>query len=261
MHQISDAKLLSPMNTRSIITSAIAIFVFVPLAGGVIGLGAWLYANGMTKDRRAATISSHVVSAPLHTSIPMHGGVPEGAAMSMSAEALYTAYCAQCHGPNGDGNGTQQLDRPARSFKDGGFSFGNTTTALYRTISNGIGGTPMPGFANSLSADDRRALAKYVQSLGPPVLEVSDADMILTVDDRPQVVRGHLPSLDGTLPEHPRGLLVGTTDGLSFEYRADDVRLIAVRQGDFVERTDWTGRGGSPLKPLGNVIDVIDDPT
>ena len=245
------------MSHRSVIASLLAIFILVPLVGGMIGWGAWLYANHMTEARRNATISTHVVTAPLHTGLPS-GGM-RSSAVAMSAESLYMVYCAQCHGPTGDGNGTQQLDRPARSFKDGGFSFGNTTTALFRTISNGIGGTPMPGFAQSLSVDDRQALAKYVQSLGPPVLEVSDADKILTVEDRPHVVRGHLPSLGGDLPEYPRGLLIGTTDGLSFEYRADDVRLLAVRQGDFVERTDWTGRGGSPLNPLGNVIDMIDD--
>jgi cytochrome c553 len=245
------------MNHRSLIASLLAIFVLVPLVGVVIGWGAWQYASHMTQARRDATISTHVVTAPLHTGLPSTG--VRSSTVAMSAESLYAVYCAQCHGPNGDGNGTQKLDRPARSFKDGGFSFGNTTTALFRTISNGIGGTPMPGFANSLSADDRRALAAYVQSLGPPVIEVSNADMILTVDDTPQVVRGHLPALGAELPEHPRGLLIGTTDGLSFEYRADDVRLLAVRQGDFVERTDWTGRGGTPLNPLGNVIDIIDD--
>ena len=244
------------MNLRDAITSALAILILVPLIGGMIGIGAWLYANSMTHAKRNATISTHVVAAPLHLATAVGDARPMG--RTMSAESLYMAYCAQCHGPTGDGDGTQQLDRPARSFKEGGFSFGNTTTALYRSISNGIGGTPMPGFANTLSADDRRALAKYVQSLGPPILDVSNADMILTVEDTPQVIRGHLPALGPDLPEHPRGLLIGTTDGLSFEYRADDVRLLAVRQGDFVERTDWTGRGGSPLKPLGNVIDLID---
>ncbi|MEO2162759.1 MAG: hypothetical protein ABGY29_09575, partial [bacterium] len=47
------------------------------------------------------------------------------------------------------------------------------------------------------------------------------------------------------------GLLVGLTSGASFEYRVDDVRFIAVRQGDFVQRRDWTERGGKPLLPLG----------
>jgi len=59
-------------------------------------------------------------------------------------------------------------------------------------------------------------------------------------------------------PAYPRGLLLGTTSGLTFEYRADDVRLVAVRQGGFVRRTDWTGRGGTALEPLGRPVFVAD---
>ena len=243
------------MNQKSTITSVLALCVAVPLIGGGIGWGAWLYANSLTSAKRAATASRHIVSAPLHTA-EMRAGA--GAAQAMSSRTLYMVYCAQCHGETGDGNGTQVLDRPARSFKDGGFSFGNTPTALYRTISNGIGGTPMPAFADTISAQDRRALAEYVRSLAPPELVVTQADRMLMVTDVPMIVRGHLPALGEGLPEHPRGLLVGTTDGLSFEYSADDVRLLAVRMGDFVERTDWTGRGGTPLKPMGQIIDLID---
>ena len=243
------------MNHKSTINSILALGIAVPLVGGGIGLGAWLYANSLTNAKRAATASRHIVSAPLHTT-QMRSGA--GGVQAMSSRTLYMVYCAQCHGETGDGKGTQVLDRPARSFKDGGFSFGNTPTALYRTISNGIGGTPMPAFADTISAQDRRALAEYVRSLAPAELVVTQADRMLMVTDTPKIVRGHLPALGEGLPEHPRGLLIGTTDGLSFEYSADDVRLLAVRQGDFVERTDWTGRGGTPLKPMGQIIDLID---
>ncbi len=176
---------------------------------------------------------------------------------SSGAQRLFHDNCAQCHGETGDGQGWTNLDRPARSFKEGGFSFGNTPEALFRTISVGIPGTPMPAF-DLLSADDRRALAEYVVTLGPPIEDVSVEETILYVHRRPLVVRGLLPELAEGLPQHPRGLLVGTTDGMSFEYRADDVRLLAVRQGDFVERTDWTGRGGTPLKPLGKVVHLVE---
>jgi hypothetical protein len=54
-------------------------------------------------------------------------------------------------------------------------------------------------------------------------------------------------------------LLVGTTDGFTFEYRVDDVRLLGVRQGGFVERTDWTGRGGDAQKPLGKLVYLAGD--
>ncbi len=174
-----------------------------------------------------------------------------------AARKLYLDNCARCHGETGDGQGTTQLDRPARSFLDGGFSFGNTPEALFRTISVGIPGTPMPSF-ELMSESDRRDLAAYVITLGPPVEEVKLEDTILTVRDRPLVVRGMLPPLSEGLPDHPRGLLVGDPTGITFEYSADDVRLLALRQGDFVRRTDWTGRGGTPLEPLGKVVFLVE---
>lgn len=174
------------------------------------------------------------------------------------ARKLFVTNCATCHGERGDGQGTTRLDRPARSFMDGGFSFGNTPEALFRTISVGIPGTPMPGFDSSLSEEERRVVASYVVTLGPPIEEVEEEDMILEVRDRPLVVRGLLPSLGEGLPQHPRGLLIGDPSGITFEYRVDDVRLLALRQGGFVRRTDWSGRGGTPLEPLGKVVHLIE---
>jgi len=172
-------------------------------------------------------------------------------AFAGDVRAQFLMHCASCHGESGDGHGTATLDRPARSFLDGGFSYGNTPEALYRTITHGIPGTPMPAAPSVLSDADRQALAAYVISLGPKIETASVAESTIVVRDRPEIVRGKLPPVAPDLPERPRGLLLGTTDGLSFEYRTDDVRLLAVRQGAFVDRQDWRGRGGSPLQPLG----------
>ena len=237
---------------RSHTNSLLVVLILSPLVGLALGWGAWWYAEMMTRERINATASMHRVEASGATPGISHQAV------TTSARTLFRAYCANCHGETGDGKGTQVLDRPARSFRDGGFSFGNTRNAIFRTISSGIGGTPMPGFTDSLSVEDRLALADHVITLGPPAMDISTEDMELEVLGTPLVVRGHLPSLGEGLPEHPRGLLIGSTDGMTTEYRADDVRLLAVRQGRFVERTDWTGRGGTPLKPLGPVIDMID---
>jgi mono/diheme cytochrome c family protein len=177
------------------------------------------------------------------------------------ARGLFAKSCATCHGLDGSGQGPSVLDRPARNFKDGGFSFGNTADAIFNTISSGIPGTPMPAFAESLAESDRRRLAAYVRTLGPPVDEVDVAETILTVTDEsgPRIVRGILPPIVKGAPVRARGLLVGLPGGLTFEYRIDDVRLLGVRQGGFVERTDWRDRGGTPLKPLGGLIWVDGD--
>ncbi len=180
------------------------------------------------------------------------------AAQDTETHSLFLTHCATCHGEEGDGKGVTVLPKPARSFLDGGFSYGNTRSAIGRTIEHGIPGTPMPSFAEALTNEQRAALVEYVIALGPERVEVVPADTVLEVTDRPRVVRGFLPSLAEGTPQWPRGLLVGLTSGTTFQYRADDVRLLAVRQGDFVERRDWSGRGGGALKPLGQVTQLVD---
>lgn len=177
---------------------------------------------------------------------------------SADASALYAQHCALCHGPNGDGDGVVKLDRPARSFRAGGFSFGNTEEAVFRTITSGIGGSPMPGFQSVLGEAERRALARHVIALGPEATPGPGLSSILTVATDPVVVRGQLPPLAAGGPEFPRALMVGNPDGMSFAYRADDVRLLAVYQGPFVDRKDWGERGGLPLEPLGRPIFLTD---
>src|SRR5712671_5473375 len=78
------------------------------------------------------------------------------------ARTLFLANCAQCHGETGDGKGTTKLDRDARSFQLGGFSYGNTPEALARSITFGIPGTPMPSFEKALKPEERKLLAEYV---------------------------------------------------------------------------------------------------
>ena len=170
-----------------------------------------------------------------------------------AVRADFLAQCASCHGESGDGKGVTELDRPARSFLTGGFSYGNTRESLFRSMSYGIPGTPMPAFDEALSEDQRWALADYVISLGPPRTEPKVSDRILRVGDEPLVVRGNMPPVAEGTQETPRGVLIGLPTGTSFQYRVDDVRLLAVRQGDFVDRVDWIDRGGQALLPMGQI--------
>ena len=167
-----------------------------------------------------------------------------------SGKEIFNASCALCHGETGDGKGLVVFDPPARSFKQGAFSFGNTPEAVTRTVTAGIGGTPMPGFGSILPEAEIRAVSEYVISLGPKQPPKAGKASIMSVGKRPVVVRGQLPPVSKDAPMLPRGLMIGTLDGLSWEYAADDVRLLAVRQGAFLNRKDWGGRGGAALEPL-----------
>ena len=104
-------------------------------------------------------IASLVLSG-LAQDAPSPGGPDE-------TRALFLAQCATCHGDDGGGKGVTVLPRPARSFLDGGFSYGNTREAIMRTVTHGIPGTPMPGFSAALDEAQRESLVEYVISLGP----------------------------------------------------------------------------------------------
>jgi len=194
-------------------------------------------------------------AARSESATPPDTGASEGESPPPAPDAreLFLANCALCHGVLGDGEGVTDLDRKARSFKDGGFSYGNTPKTVQRTIRSGIPGTPMPAFGEALDDEAVAALADYVIGLGPGLPpEPKNSELLVT--DRPVFVRGMLPAIAEAGRLRPRGLLLGYPDGFTFEYRVDDVRLLGVRLGRFVDRTDWIGRGGTPLQPLGKVV-------
>ncbi|HEY6104800.1 MAG TPA: cytochrome c [Anaeromyxobacteraceae bacterium] len=88
------------------------------------------------------------------------------------AEAWRRAGCADCHGPEGKGDGpsvpTLKRDggRPIRPRPFGGARFlrGGSLADLYLTLATGLDGTPMPSYA-SLPPEELWALAAHVRAL------------------------------------------------------------------------------------------------
>ncbi|HKW93894.1 MAG TPA: cbb3-type cytochrome c oxidase subunit II [Methylomirabilota bacterium] len=83
------------------------------------------------------------------------------------------AKCFQCHGDGGKGDGVSAAElkdqagfpiRPA-DFTRGQFKGGSNVRDLYRTMSLGLDGTPMPSFADSMSDAERWAISYFVLSL------------------------------------------------------------------------------------------------
>lgn len=189
--------------------------------------------------------------------VPLRAQAPEPSDVEQNGEWLYVRNCESCHGTEGDGQGPLSLamNRPARSFADGGFAFGNTREAMFRVVSAGMPGSQMPGFLGTLSEAQRWKIVDYVrENMMPEQPSEELAASVMIVSDRPRFARGYLPPIAEGVPMRPRGLLVGLPEGLTFEYRIDDVRLLGVRWGGFCDRSDWGGRGGSPLRPLGQLI-------
>lgn len=170
---------------------------------------------------------------------------------------LYTRNCSGCHNDNGDGRGATilQLGLTARDFKQGGFAFGDTREQMIRTVSTGIPGrSPMPSFKGILSDEDLGLVVDYARTLMPPRKDEAPKNTVMVVKDRPVIARGKLPPIVEGAKEVPRGLLIGTPQGMTFEYDLDGVKLLGVRLGAFADREDWHDRGGGYLKPLGQLV-------
>jgi cbb3-type cytochrome oxidase maturation protein len=83
------------------------------------------------------------------------------------------AKCFQCHGEDGKGDGeaaaelTDDLKFPIRpsDFTLGQFKSGSTVRDIFRTMTLGLDGSPMPSFADSMSEEERWAISYYVLSL------------------------------------------------------------------------------------------------
>jgi cytochrome c oxidase cbb3-type subunit I/II len=137
---------------------------------------------------------------------PMYIGQPPAPSEELLAhgkQVWQVAKCYECHGPNGEGNGEKVEGmkddfgfpiRPA-NLTSGQFKSGPMVQDIYRTISTGLSGSPMPSYKASLPDADRWALAYYILSLSAfkdPLtgeqLKISDADR-KALDD-PKVATG-----------------------------------------------------------------------
>lgn len=89
-------------------------------------------------------------------------------------EALYQAHCAVCHAADGSATADwRALDPsghyPAPPLNGSAHTWHHPLDILEQTIANGgiaFGGV-MPGFAGSLSRDDRLAVIAWIQNLWP----------------------------------------------------------------------------------------------
>lgn len=125
-------------------------------------------------------------------------------ALSKLGERFYAdAGCVECHGPSGRGDGTSaptltdDWGHPIVPYDftiPGRMKAGSTARDIYRTLLNGIGGTPMPSYEDSLSEEEMWGLAYYVLSLAkaPPRQAPAETGTV-----RVRRVAGELPADPG----------------------------------------------------------------
>ena len=97
---------------------------------------------------------------------------PTPALLARGKELYAQAKCFQCHGERGRGDGPSADElqddlkfpiRPA-DFTRGQFKGGSDVRDIYRAMTTGLDGTPMPSFADAMQDDERWAISYYVLS-------------------------------------------------------------------------------------------------
>jgi cytochrome c oxidase cbb3-type subunit I/II len=163
---------------------------------------------------------------------PLYIGKPPAPSQQLldrGKEVWEQAKCWECHGKSGKGDGEK-----AAGLKDdegftvvpadltsGQFKSGPAVEDIFRTITTGLSGTPMPSYRDSFPDEDRWALSYYVFSLssytnpltGQP-LKIADKDRAALNDlnlkaDVPE--KAYVPSHDSPQEAAALGAAGATT--------------------------------------------------
>src|SRR5207247_2641073 len=93
--------------------------------------------------------------------------LPRAAISLADGRRLYTSVCASCHGISGAGDGpaARTLNPKPPPIGDAKMMHDVTPATMYRIVSVGIAGTPMVGYAASLTPEQRWNIVSYLLSL------------------------------------------------------------------------------------------------
>jgi mono/diheme cytochrome c family protein len=214
--------------------------------------------------------------------IKFDGQVPSSAESIKRGQDVFLnkGKCVQCHGPEGRGNGnlTQKDDWgfpifPADLHQCWNFR-GNRRDPynprnIFREVTTGLNGTPMPSFVDVLTVQDRWDVANFVISLCPkvkidPITQKPAINFVLTSEH-----------VDGPLPttvddpkwntQEPRFVGLGgqiTRKPQNFNRRIEDLWVKSLYNNDSVAfLLEWDDRNeshaeGKDLPPPVNVADL-----
>jgi high-affinity iron transporter len=176
-------------------------------------------------DTLVAALTARIAAAVGGALIPMPSRPPSLA----RGAVVYHEQCAFCHGESGGGDGpkAKSLTGPppaslASPVEAGSLSFDD----VYRKITIGVAGTAMPEFEQTLTEDDRLAVAAYVLTL--PYGGSADAAVFAAVRrqlDSAVTLRSAKLAFDAYV----------TFEGVETQVRAKNAGLATRLEGEFAE--------------------------
>jgi cytochrome c oxidase cbb3-type subunit 2 len=142
---------------------------------------------------------------------PLYIGRPPAPSEQMLAHAKdvwQNAKCWECHGQTGKGDGEKapglkdDLGFPIKpaDLTAGQFKSGPVVEDIFRTMTTGLSGTPMPSYRDSLSEEDRWALSYYVLALSAYKDPLTGEPLPIAPSDRRAL---NDPALEAGTPDKP----------------------------------------------------------
>jgi high-affinity iron transporter len=113
-------------------------------------------------------------------------------------KAIYERTCATCHGMRGlgDGPAARGMNPPPPAVGTHAAMHDVSPALMYRIVSVGVAGTPMVGWADRLSADERWNIVAYINSMRTSPQQVAEGEGLYT--QRCIACHGATGSDDGT---------------------------------------------------------------
>lgn len=148
---------------------------------------------------------------------PIHIGEPPPPSEEIVArgkEIWQQAKCWECHGDTGEGDGEKApgltndwgFPAPPADLTTGQFKSGPSVKDIYRTMTTGLMGTPMPAYRKSFPEDeDRWALAYYVLSLSAYTDPLTGEPLEIAARDREALNDPGLDARESKYAYKPKG--------------------------------------------------------
>lgn len=235
------------------------------------------------KRQSSAEPQPPAVAAVTFSDFPVPPKPASEAQLIEHGKVVYEQNCVACHGVKGDGNGPAAafLAPKPRNFVDAKFRLRSTLIGqlptdvdLFRAVSLGMPGTPMPPWKHILNDEDRWAVVEYIKSFSPRFADTNEQRTVLNASA--PALRNEATIAEGKALFAKMGCIAchgetGHGDGPSAATLVDDSQS-RIKPRDFsrpslfksgyatkeIARTVLTGFNGTPMPGFHGTVSEAD---